>query len=1218
MKSRIAFILVVSLFMVTAFSFLASDAFAITITLDPVDDTTIYQGTVPNDADGNAENNSCGGGSHVIAGTTELDKEGGSFPRRVLIRFDIESAITIPNSTIDSVTLSMDINRSGDRTDRNFSLHPVTQDWGEGVQDCDSDPGQGVEAAAGDATWLSAKHNLAPAWFTPGGDFGAASATSLIPGGGTATWDSAVIGNEAMVTDVQNWLDNPDTMNFGWIVKIDDETLENTARRFGSREGGPAPVLTIDYTPGPGVVLEECCDIDGVFNGTCSIVVEGTCENSPPIQNPEPTCSPNNCPQPIGACCNVDESCSEPVTGAECAAAGGEFQGDGSQCSDNNVNCGLEPFVDALPWPVPEVQPIAGELGGAATYEITMDEVSQQLHRDLPNTTVWGYQGSFPGPTLETTVGKPITVKVINNLPTSGHYLTVDTCPHGPNYWRDSSLTSVHLHGGHVPSRFDGQPEYTFFPGEFDTYEYPNTQLPATLWYHDHALGITRLNVYMGLAAYYMLRPDCDPVTGNPNDPECNGDLPPKAYEVPAVIQDRLFNEDGSLRYPVKIRGGGFFGDKVLVNGKVWPYLNVNQGKYRFRFLNGSQAREYTLKNEIVKWGDPINPPPDPLPDIPFTLIGTDGGLVTEPIDLETIHMVPAERFDVVIDFENFPAGTEIVLRNEDTATPRLPNIMKFIVQGQLGHTAALPATLTPVDTIPESEANNTPRRYFNLVNVSENCAGGEWLIQTLDGPDPATANVIGSHWDDIDVKPVLGTTEIFEFINESGMMHPMHVHLVQFQILDRCEVNNPNNCETLAKWEETPLSSGGVAKTWKDTVMVPPGTRVRVIARFESFPGKFPAHCHLLDHEDHEMMRQFQTTWDPALADVDGVCAPQEDCISNPDDCGTVPGNLCGNKLCEIGDGENFENCPADCAGKTKGKNPFNCGSLDSADPGYNCGYAVVGTLCFTFNNQTDCEDNGCNWNSELSSCDMTLFDGCTTNDFFCRVKARVPACCGDSLCEGQETAANCATDCAGECIPTEPDRERTCDDGIDNDCDGLIDLQDDECNGCQPTGPEGPPGDDTCSDGFDNDCDGFIDDQDPGCVGGCSGYTDRRSCNDAPGCRWDRKQDPPVCVDEVCTPSPEGPSGDPTCQDNTDNDCDGLIDAADPDCQQCEPTEPTEVSCNDGVDNDCDDAIDCDDTDCADDPVCLPDCSELDEAACKEAQNCRWKNKDGVCVDR
>jgi spore coat protein A len=966
MKSRLSVLIVFAFIFVSAFTFVTSDSFATIADITASSDTTIYQGPVPNDDDGNAENNSCGGGSGIIAGKTDLDKHGGSFARRALLKFDI-SAIP-PGSEIKSVELIMNAEATGDRDPRDMSLHPVTQDWGEGVQNCDADQGQGVEAAAGDATWLDAMFQQTP-WGTPGGDIGPASATETIPTRGISTWTDTTVG-DGLVADVQNWLDNP-AGNFGWIVKGTDETLANTTRRFSSREGGPAPFIRVDFICPPGD-CEECCDVDGDFQGICSLVLINTCTNPPVPTNDPPTCSPNNCVQPVGACCNVDESCSEPLTGEECRLAGGTFQGDGSECSDNNVNCGLEPFVDALPWPVPEVQPISGELGGEATYEITMSEVRQQLHRDLPNTDVWGYQGSFPGPTLETTVGKPISVKVINDLPSTGHYLTVDTCPHGPNYWRNSSLTSVHLHGGHVPARFDGQPEYTFFPGEFDTYEYPNNQLPATLWYHDHALGITRLNVYMGLAAYYMLRPDC---TATPDDPECltsppsTESLPPKAFEVPAVIQDRLFNDDGSLRYPIQIKGGGFFGDKVLVNGKVWPYLNVNQGKYRFRFLNGSQAREYGLRLENLA---------NPSQTIPFTLIGTDGGLISAPIDMNMIHMVPAERFDVVIDFQNFPAGTEIVLRNDEPSGPRLYNIMKFIVQGQPGHTAPLPAALTPVDPIPGESAGT---RYFNLVSVGEACAGSEWVIQSLSGPDPATATVLGEHWDEIDAYPVLGTTEVWEFINESTMMHPMHIHLVQFQILDRCTIDR-TTCEQLAPHEEG---------TWKDTVRVSPGTRVRVIMRFESYPGRFPAHCHLLDHEDHEMMRQFQTTWDPALTVIDGECGPQEDCISNPAECGTVPGNLCGNKLCEIGDGENFENCPADCAGSTKGGGAFNCGSDDPNDPGYNCGFAENGF---------DLRDPG--------------FDDCISNGFFCRVKERVPACCGDSLCEGQETAANCATDCA------------------------------------------------------------------------------------------------------------------------------------------------------------------------------------------------------------
>jgi hypothetical protein len=417
--------------------------------------------------------------------------------------------------------------------------------------------------------------------------------------------------------------------------------------------------------------------------------------------------------------------------------------------------------------------------------------------------------------------------------------------------------------------------------------------------------------------------------------------------------------------------GGGFFGDKILVNGKVWPFLNVMQGKYRFRFINGSQARSYTLRLENLA---------DPAQVIPFTLIGTDTGLISAPINLNTIHAVPAERFDVVIDFAGFTAGTEIVLRNDETTSPLLPNVMKFIVMGQPGHTADLPATLTPVTPIPEQDAVAT--RWFNLRKVAEQCAGSEWLIESLDGPDPATANVIGEHWDDITEFPVKEQTEIWEFINASDMMHPMHVHLVKFQILDRCPLSGGGGqCEPLADHE---------LNTWKDTVRVSPGERVRVIMKFEDYVGKFPYHCHILDHEDHEMMRQFQVTNNPALCNNNGICEADEDCESCPTDCGKVSGALCGNKLCEIGDGEDFNSCPADCAGSSSGGNAFNCTAGDPADPdnpGTNCGFAADGYT--------------------------VEFDGCITNGFFCRVKPRVPACCGDALCEGQETPATCENDC-------------------------------------------------------------------------------------------------------------------------------------------------------------------------------------------------------------
>ena len=588
------------------------------------------------------------------------------------------------------------------------------------------------------------------------------------------------------------------------------------------------------------------------------------------------------------------------------------------------------------------------------------------MNQKLPATDLWTYNGAYPSFTIEATVHEPIEVTFLNNLPTArgqrgSHLLDVDECAHGPNYWADSARISTHLHGGHVPARVDGQPELTILPGEIDVYEYPNNQDPATLWYHDHALGITRLNVYSGMAGFYLLRDDF----------ENNLGLPSGEFEVPIVIQDREFNPDGSLFYNPTITNA-FKGDRIVVNGKVWPFLNVKQGKYRFRLLNGSQSREYSLRLENLA---------DPGQVIPFTLIGTDVGLIGAPIPLDTISiMAPAERFDVIVDFTGLPAGTEIVLRNDELTTPLIPNVMKFVVTNEIGFTGPIPSTLRTVAPMPDQ---GEPTRYFRLTKIDAECANepgriiGEWLIESLDGPE---GSVIGEHWDDISEFPVIGSREIWEFSNPNNSMHPMHVHLVKFQVLDKFDLNTGQPIP-LEPWEQN---------TWKDTVRVPGHSRARVIMDFKDYLGKFPYHCHILDHEDHEMMRQFQSTNDPATCIVDGVCGYGEDCISCPDDCAEVSGALCGNGLCEAGDGENCVTCAADCAGKQNGsvQNQFCCGFDD--------GQVTNPIACGDDVNDDRCID--------------------AADTLFCRVAPQVAACCGDRLCEGAE---NLSSACDVDCVP-------------------------------------------------------------------------------------------------------------------------------------------------------------------------------------------------------
>ncbi len=728
-----------------------------------------------------------------------------------------------------------------------------------------------------------------------------------------------------------------------------------------------------------GAMSFACC----FASGDCSVLTSADCTAAGGTPDETNTsCFPNMCPQPTGACCNLDETCSDNVAADVCIAGGGTPQGPGSLCGDTAVDCGLEPFVDALPIPG-VLAPVGVRPDGAPQYEITVQTAQQQLHSELPLTDLWTYNGAYPSFTIEARVGEPIEVTYINDLPPGGHLLEVDECAHGPNYYSDSPRIVTHLHGGHVPARFDGQPEHTILPGEIDVYEYANTQLPATLWYHDHALGITRLNVYGGMAGYYLLRDDFEDALG----------LPTGEFEIPAVIQDREFNPDGSLSYPASTQDT-FFGDKIVVNGKVWPTLDVKKGKYRFRFVNGSQARPYSLRLENTA---------APAQVIPFTLIGTDLGLITAPIALERIDIVPAERFDVIVDFAPFATGTQIVLRNDDSTSPLIPNVMRFDVIDAPGDTDPIPATLRPVTPISEIDADVT--RWFRLERVSEPCAGNEWLIQTLDGPGGAPTG--DEHWDDLSEFVTLGNTEIWEFENPGPIMHPMHIHLVAFQVLDRTLLSD-GSLLTLAAHE---------ADTWKDTVAVPAGTRVRVIARFDDYLGRFAYHCHILDHEDHEMMRQFAVVSDPADCDLDGACEAGEDGFGCAD-CAQVSGALCGNGLCETGDGEDCTSCPSDCNGEqTGGGGDFCCGN-GGANP-IGCGTSAADARCID-----------------------------SAFDRYCRVAPRVEATCGDLLCEGQETVGNCPQDCSVPfCEPTETVDEFSCGDGQDNDCDGFIDAADTDC---------------------------------------------------------------------------------------------------------------------------------------------------------------------------
>jgi len=806
-----------------------------TVILPPVRDNTLYE---PIQKD-NLEDRSNGAGETMFTGRTKdaMNAADQVAVRRAVLAFDVVGSGIPAGSTIDSVSLKLTCTKAKLNTSFDVPLHELLSDWGEGTSDTgNSQQGRGATPTTGDATWQHTFYDTL-FWTTDGGDYdGTASATIGVGGQGVYTWGST----SGMVADVQNWLDNP-SQNFGWIV-IADETQIETAKQFGTREnnddgGVNKPELTINYTPLQ--VSGGCCQ-----NETCTIETAANCSTlAGEYQGDGSSCSPNPCVEPFGACCAGDGTCTED-TQANCEGGGGVFQGDGSDCGTAECSIQLTPYLDALPVPGPAT-PTSGSPGAAATYDITMKAFTQQLHQELAPTTVWGYDdgtgASTPGPLIEARTGEPVTVNWTNDIRDLGtgllrtdHYLQQSpddlACIHGAI---DDAKTVVHLHGGHVPAAVDGYPESTFLPGAPpETYVYPNNQQAAPIWFHDHALGITRLNVYMGLAGLYLIRDDVEDAIN----------LPAGAFETPLVLQDRQFNPDGSYFYPGTWQDM-FFGDKVMVNGKVWPYLDVKKGKYRFRVLNGSGSRVYTLS---------LTPPSGSLT---FTVIGNEGGLLEQPAHgVGALTLGPGERYDVVIDFGGYSNNDEILLENSAPApfpngTVDVTQVMKFIVGPQSGHTDAIPGSLRAIERLQEGDAVMT--RDLELKKSG------------LDGCGRSIWEINGLHWDDITEEPVLGTTEIWRFINDSGVSHPMHMHLVFFQVLDRDGFTRGSGGEIVPDGspQAPPLEESG----WKDTAMVGPNEILRVIARFEDYTGLYAYHCHILEHEDHEMMRQFRVVPEPA-----------------------------------------------------------------------------------------------------------------------------------------------------------------------------------------------------------------------------------------------------------------------------------------------------------------------------------------------------------------
>ncbi|WP_103380003.1 multicopper oxidase family protein [Pseudonocardia dioxanivorans] len=468
-----------------------------------------------------------------------------------------------------------------------------------------------------------------------------------------------------------------------------------------------------------------------------------------------------------------------------------------------------------VPLPIPAVARPTGTLGGADLYEITQLAADVEIIPGL-RTTIWGYDGTFPGPTFETRSGRPVVVRHTNRLPVP---------------------TVVHLHGGHTPSDSDGWPLDLVLPvGDTSNWahvhngvpmvgntiagtrehHYPMSQRAATLWYHDHRMDFTAPNVYRGLAGMHLVRDDVEDALG----------LPTGDHELPLFVCDRAFAADGSFDYPSLDRTlrtvpgvedryvSGVLGDVVLVNGAPWPVHEVDGTRYRLRIVNGSNARRYSFALRVPGG-----------PDLPFTQVGSDGGLLAAPVRQTALDAAPGERFDVVVDFAAVPVGTEVTMVNT-LGTGSTADVVRFHVVRAARDDSRVPARLAD-DVAPLVPGPVVREFAFGRGAVGDTRG---WTIngRAFD-PNSSLADI------------PLGQVETWRF--RSDVHHPVHVHLDPFQVLAR---------------DGKPPRATDVG--WKDTVDVLPAEIVDVAVRFTDLAGRYVFHCHNLEHEDMAMMATIRT----------------------------------------------------------------------------------------------------------------------------------------------------------------------------------------------------------------------------------------------------------------------------------------------------------------------------------------------------------------------
>jgi FtsP/CotA-like multicopper oxidase with cupredoxin domain len=504
--------------------------------------------------------------------------------------------------------------------------------------------------------------------------------------------------------------------------------------------------------------------------------------------------------------------------------------------------CGRDPHQRAAEFPAQEL------------YSMTIEPGLHSYHPELPTQTVWGYDGIVPGPTFVARYGKPITVRIINKVPSN-------TIGYGtPEF-------STHLHNLHCPSESDGFPGDYYSatkwgptlagPGVFKDHHYPNAYAgfddPAyaatkgdprealgTLWYHDHRHDFTAANVYRGLAGFYLLFDDLD--SGNENDTNPAALRLPSGvgkYDIPIVFQDKVFDSSGYVGFN-QFEPDGVLGNKVCVNGKIQPYFPVERRKYRLRFLNGSPARFYEM---YITSSMGVNQP--------FSYIANDGNLLPAPLTMKKVSLANAERGDIVIDFSKYMPGTKLYIVNrliqtsgqgpDAAANPRDANglltapgvqVMRFDVGGlpPVRDNSRVPAALRALPPVTQADINAVLAVPARNRTFQFNKTNNVWTVngQIFDVNTPTAA-------------VTKGDSEIWTLRGSGGWSHPVHIHFEEGRILSR---------------NGAPPAAHEAGR--KDVYVLNPGDEIVVFLRFREFMGKYVMHCHNLTHEDHAMMIRF------------------------------------------------------------------------------------------------------------------------------------------------------------------------------------------------------------------------------------------------------------------------------------------------------------------------------------------------------------------------